>query len=319
VPLFTIGCNFSAGGKRACHAEFVTEQLPIESRPDSVDRTRYDDPVSVTLGISALPKEQMTDFHAFEGDASRAAPGEDEAFEALRDVIYGRSPALSWTTAFLIAGNSSRLAPLADGIVKRFIDLSRNDASLPTRQQAALLATSIAALDSPDFAAVQGQLIDLARNSDLRHSYPLLYLRLANAGAALYSIYRDQFLAKNATQAEKQLAALAVCRIGQADSELISAIKSEWTDQSGEVKDDNYRAALFVALVSLGQEGDLRNSMRSNSRVLRGWYDAVQAGRGRTKVGPNNCMPMEWPGDAYVPLFMAPRLRWTGEQWRAVD
>jgi hypothetical protein len=166
---------------------------------------------------------------------------------------------------------------------------------------------------------VQGQLIDLARNSDLRHNYPLLYLRLADAGATLYSIYRDQFLAQNATQAEKQLAALAVCRIAQADSEFISAIKSEWTDGSGEAKDDNYRAALFVALASLGQEGDLRSSMRSNSRVLQGWYDAVLAGRGRTKVGPNNCMPMEWSGDAYLPPIMAPRLQWKQEQWRVVD
>jgi hypothetical protein len=98
----------------------------------------------------------------------------------------------------------------------------------------------------------------------------------------------------------------------------MSAIKSEWEDESGEAKDDNYRAALFVTLAKLGQESALKNSMGSNSRSLQVWYDAVLSGRGRTDVGPNNCMPIAW-GGGYVPPFMAPRLRWTQQQWRSVD
>ena len=115
----------------------------------------------------------------------------------------------------------------------------------------------LTALGPAEFAGVQDQLIDLARNNNLRDKYPLLYLRLADAGPKLYSIYRDQFLTQNATPAEKQLAALAICRIGQADSELMAAIKSEWADELGEAKEDNYRAALFVTLAKLGQESAL--------------------------------------------------------------
>jgi hypothetical protein len=276
------------------------------------------------LGIRRLSKEEMTDFGRINWDyPARPAPGEDEAFDALRNVLDGRSPALSWATSFLIAGDQSRLAPFATGMARRFLDLSRSDnANVPGQpEQAALLAAGIAALGPAEFAKVQDLLADLARKDDVRDEYPLLYLRLADSGPKLYPIYRDQFLAQNATLGQKLLAVLAICRMGQADSELISAAKSEWAEpDSGETKPDNYKAALFVALTKLGQENELRVAAQSSSRILRAWYDAVLAGRGKTDVGPNNCMPMEWPrSNSYVPPSMAPRLRWVQQQWRLAD
>jgi hypothetical protein len=203
-------------------------------------------------------------------------------------------------------------------MAKRFRDLDGSDnANFPgRREQVALLAAGIAALRPAEFATVQGLLADLARKDDVRDEYPLLYLRLADSGLQLYSTYRDKFLAPDATQTQKLFAALAVCRMGQGDSELISALKSEWAE-SGDARSDNYRAALFVTLMKLGQGNELRAAAHSSSKVLREWYDAVLAGRGKTDVGPNNCMPMEWPGDyTYVPPSMAPRLRWVQQQWR---
>jgi hypothetical protein len=324
APFFTIGCRFSAEPpKRSCQAEFRTEELPIESRPDSVDRTLYDEPVSIMLGIKALSKKDMTEFRGFSADAGigallRSAPDEEAAFEALREIIDGRSPTLSWAMSFLIADDPSRLAPLAAGMVKRFLELSQNvKIDVPDRSgQARLLASGIVALRLTEFAAVQDQLTDLARKASTRDEYPLLYLRLADAGSKVFSIYRDQFLAQNATQPERLLAALAICRIGQADNELIAGIKSEWNESNtGEATDQNYKTALFVALLKLGQENMLKNTMRTNSRVLQSWYDAVLGGRGKTNAGPNNCMPMEWPGSSYVPAVLAPSLRWSREQW----
>jgi hypothetical protein len=322
IPFFAIGCRSSTeSSRRNCYAQFMMERTWIESRPRSVDLALYDSPASIMLGIRRLSKEEMTDFSRINWNfPPRPAAGEDQAFDALRDVIEGRSPALSWATSFLIAGDKFRLAPFAGGMARRFLDLSRGDnANLPGRRdQAALLAAGIAALGSTEFAGVQDLLADLARKDDVRDEYPLLYLRLADSNPKLYPIYRDQFLAQNATQSQKLLAILAICRMGQADSELISAIKSEWAESDSEdTKPDNYRAALFVALMKLGQEDELRTVPQSSSRVLRGWYDAVLAGRGKTDAGPNNCMPMEWPGgNIYVPPSMAPGLRWVQQQWR---
>jgi len=249
----------------------------------------------------------------------RAAPGEDAAFGALRDIISGRSPPLSWRTSFLIASNPSRLAPFAAVMTKRFLDLSQIGAfDVPGRlEQIRLLVAGIVALGSAEFATVQDLLSDFARrDNSIRDTYPLLYIRLADAGPKMYSIYRDQFLAQNATHRERLLAVIAICRIGQADSELISAINSEWAKfDSGELKDNNYQTALFVALLKLGQESTVKNSGRLTSQILKGWYEAVLAGRGKTDTGPNNCMPMEWPEESYVPGFLAPGLKWVNERW----
>jgi hypothetical protein len=327
VPFFTIGCKFSSEtSKRTCQAEFATERVPMESRPNSVDRTLYPDPVSIMLGIKVLSDDQIAHFHNSDvGDAPpmRAAPGEDAAFGALQDVVSGRSAAISWAMSLLIGSNPPRLAPFAAGMTKRFLDLSQTAAGVvPGRlEQARLLAGGIVALDPAEFATVQDQLSDFARrDNSIRDNYPLLYLRLADVGPRMYSIYRDQFLDQNATERDKLLAVTAICRIGQADSELISAINSEWAKfDSGEPTDNNYQTALFVALLKLGQESTIKDTGRPNSRILRGWYEAVLAGRGKTDVGPNNCMPMEWPENTYVPAFLAPRLRWANERWILAD
>jgi hypothetical protein len=204
-------------------------------------------------------------------------------------------------------------------MAKRFLDLREDGAAdVPGRlEQIRLLIAGIVALGPAEFAAVQDLLSDAARkDNSIRDSYPLLYVRLADAGPKMYSIYRDQFLAQDTTRRDKTLAVLAICRIGQADSELISAMTSEWAKfDSGELKNNNYRSALFVALLKLGQDSAVRNSGRPNSQPLKGWYDAVLAGRGKTDLGPNNCMPMEWPEDTEVPAFLAPSLKWANERW----
>jgi hypothetical protein len=322
VPFFTIGCKSSSEpSRRKCHAEFTTERVPIESRPDSLDRALYPDPVSIMLGIKSLSHYEIAHIRNSDvgGDLpTRSAPGEDAAFETLQAVINGRSPPLSWSTGFLIANHPSRLAPFAAMMTKRLIALRHGGFDVPGRlEQSRLLVNGIVALGPVEFATVQEFLSDLARgDSSILNTYPLLYLRLADAGPRMYSIFRDQFLAQNATQWEKLLAVIAICRVGQADSELISAIYSEWTKfDSGDLRDDNYQTALFVALLKLGQENLVKNSGRPNSPTLKAWYEAVLAGRGKTDAGPNNCMPMEWPEDTFVPRTLAPSLKWLNERW----
>ena len=133
--------------------------------------------------------------------------------------------------SFLIASNPSRLAPFATATTKRFLALIQTGAvDVPGQlEQARLLAGGIVALGPAEFATVQDLLSGVARrDNSVREDYPLLYLRLADVGPRIYSIYADQFLAQNATEKEKFGAITAICRIGQADNELISAINAEW-------------------------------------------------------------------------------------------
>jgi hypothetical protein len=201
----------------------------------------------------------------------------------------------------------------------RFLALNQGGAlDVPTRlEQMSLLITGIVALPPSEFASVADRLSDLIRrDSSIQGDYPLLYVRLADAGPKVYSIYRDQFLAQNATERDKTLAVIAICRIGQADSELLSAMNSESAKfNAGELKDLNYQSALLVALLKLGHGATSESSGWSSSHVLKRWYDAVVLDRSKTEVGPNNCMPMAWLESAYIPRSLAPRLKWLNDHW----
>jgi hypothetical protein len=326
-PFLWIGCQFHGSPpQHKCDADFIGERVPIESGPDGVDRDRYDDPVSIMLGIKKLADEEILAFRGFAANADAAEPvvtvrpvlGEDEAFDALQAVINGENPIISWTTGPSIAGNPARLAPFAASMVKRFLALSQPDKidAPGRREQAALLSTGIVALPQADFAAAAGQLSGVMRRGGAPEEFPALYVRLADADANMYSLYRDRFLAHDASRLERLLASLAICRIGQVDNELISAIRLRWMENDpSSTQDDNYKSALFISLLKLSQDDVKRTAAPTDSPVLKAWYDAVLAGRGKTEVGPNNCMPMEWPRAEYIPSGIAPGLRWSHEKW----
>ena len=79
---------------------------------------------------------------------------------------------------------------------------------------------------------------------------------------------------------------------------------------AGIVPDQLVPDNVIVTLVKLRQDGAVQTVHKLAPGKTRDWYEAVLAGRGGTDVGPNNCMPAEWPDDGYVPASSAPRLKW---------
>jgi hypothetical protein len=317
-PFVTVGCDF------------VEQREPIHGTPPNVDRQRFDDPVSVMLGIKVLSDEtiaKLPDDPGFGEVAARAPPPAEArdanaAVAALRAILAGQSPSLTRDMNFAIASDPSRLAPLAPSMAKRFVELNRPDASeIPgRREQAELLAVGLAALNRADFAAIAEPLAPVLRADAAAQDYPALYLRIADVGAAAFPFYRDRFLSHDSSRGERLLASLALCRIGQGDGELISSLKSQWSlsDPTGK-RDNNYKAALFVALLSLGQADYARKAPKSDSSLLNSWYAALLSGEGRTEAGPNNCMPLEWPADGSAPANLMPSLRWSQREWVASE
>ncbi len=324
-PFLTIGCRNSGDRSRDCDANFILRRQAIDSVPESVDRTRFDDPVSIMLGVRKYSDAEFGDFQGFaankvEAERPAKAPvvGDDAAFKALQAVVDGQSTPVDWTMGAELASQPERIAKLAGGMAKRFVAINQPDApdEPGRREQATLLAEALASLPPREFAAVADPVSGIVRRAGAWQDFPVLYVRLAGVGPKMYAFYRDRFLASDATRQEKLLAALAICRIGQADGELSAAIKSDWSDQTaGAKRDSDYKTALFVTLLKLGQRDVLRAAGPAESALRESWYDAVLAGRGETDVGPNNCMPMEWPRGDYIPPGLAPRLRWTHQQW----
>ena len=128
IPFFTIGRKFSSEiQRRTCQAEFGTERLPIESRPNSMDRTLYPDPVSIMLGIKALSDNRNCTFS--QSRRWRCPPNTRPSRRrrgfrrAAGRQLMDEAQLISWAMSFLIASNPSRLAPFATAMTKRFLAL----------------------------------------------------------------------------------------------------------------------------------------------------------------------------------------------------
>ena len=206
-------------------------------------------------------------------------------------------------------------------MAKRLVELiaANKPEPLARRQQIIALSTGLAALQPSDFASVGDGLSDLLRREAAWDSIPALYLRLADLGPRLYPFYRDRFLSRDAGPVERLLASIAICRIGQADNELISAMRAEFSGNAPDrASNDNLKASLFVTLLKLGQETYLRATNQTETAALKAWYGAVLSGKGKTEIGPNNCMPFEWPRAEFLPEFVAPGLTWWDGTWQAL-
>ena len=296
LPFLRIGCTFSpASSARRCEADFITERVAIESRPRTIDRDVYDDPVSIMLGIRKYSASDL---------AERKTAPVDPGVEAVsRPRPWTRTPpwrpSKTWSADKIrrcpgrwsraSGQNPARLAPLAAAMANRFIELDRTGSSDAPgkRLQLALLAAAISALDPLSFAAVEDRLTDSPGRDHVRQEYPLLYVRLGDVGQKLFPIYRDHFLAKDATLVDGLLAALAICRIGIADSELISEMKARLLNNDGDAPIDvAYRTALFVTLIKLGQENPTAGSSRLGIACLAVLAQRRPGGKGAQRRRP---------------------------------
>ena len=319
LPFVTIGCTYAGGASGQCSAGFVTQRLIIESRPTSVDRGLYDDGLSVMLKIAARSDKDSVRTHDLKVSAVTAAPSEvdgaeDAAFAELEGLIKGGDNELSSTVARTVANNPLRLEPLASLLVSRFLDLYRTKPpKAPGRQRnLSLLAMVISALSPSAFSAVQDQLAPLLGEMS---AYPLLYLRMADLGVAAYPHYRDRIMSNDVSDAELTLSILAICRLGFADDELVSSMKAKLETSNDTDAKPELVSAIVVTMMKLGQENFAAEINLSGPAWLQTWRSEVLSGKGRTQVGPNNCMPAEWPLDQEIPPVMAPGLVWARRGW----
>jgi hypothetical protein len=323
-PYLLIGCGLvdqPAGWK--CFAGFNRHLNTIDGIPDSVDRAKFDDPVSVMLGIRKYVPADLTNFSGFASnlpvlDAVHEEPEkvENNVFDLLTAVIDGKNPKVPFNLGYSLATNPDRLAPLADGMAQRLLALVHADvrATPNWREQLEALAGAIGALPHDAFISVAGTLFDAVKaNPDLAlRKYSLIYVRVGEAGAMALPFYREQFVENEIKGWERMFPVLALCRIGEADADLIEEMKRRYNavDLQGGGDPVNYKTALFVTLLKLHQESFLREN-HPDKDARDQWYAEVLAGKGLTRIGPNNCMPEEWPLTIYATPEIASSLKWS--------
>jgi hypothetical protein len=319
LPIGTIGCGAVLGTPEwRCNADFSRTHVQIDAVPAGVDRSRYDTPLSVMLGLPKYTSDELANFRGFPQNdavvarlAEEPSRVEDEIFAHLADIIAGNNPKPNESMAYNLWKNPSRAAPFARAMIKRLAEL--NDASPPGPPnrfaQMRALISALAALSPDVFAGVADQVMAMIQQvPDASYRLDLLYLRAADVGPSALPFYKREFLTAKIEPERRKLPVLAICRIGQADEDIIAEMKARFLREG---KDFDYQSALAVTLIKLGETSFVRDHMDATPRGL-GWMEALLRGEGTTETGPNNCTGWRSVSSNYVPPNMDPRLYFGG-------
>jgi hypothetical protein len=310
----------------------MRSNLIIDGTPEGVDTSIYDTPVSIMLGIRKYPPGALKDFRGFPQNANvlqaverERAAVEDQAFATLETVLAGGALGKFYNLGYALAQNPTRLAPYAERMARRLAELEAADPPAPPgkkrsyrttrRDEPRALATALAALSPQAFAPLTGRIFALAQRERFWDEYAALYLRAADVGPEALDFYKTAFLQRQVEPRYASLPVLALCRLGVADPAVVAEMKAQYLPPEGQKsRQEEVQAALFVTLLKLGEADFLRASEALASRRDRAWREALLSGKGRTAVGPNNCMTEAWPG-GYRPKILAPALLRTRNGW----
>ena len=319
-PLLRTGCVPGSGQPAwRCLADFDLTQMFIDAIPAKVDRTQFDTPETIMLGIA---KRTASDFANFRGDkqsdaalarvAQEPKRVEDETFAILKSILDGETPQQPLgIVSYTITENPERLAPLSGAMAKRFAEFSklrRSDARRVVADQYLILANGLAALSPEAFGKVSDTVFDIIQNDTAPDPFPALYLRAAGSGTKTLAFYEKQFTSGRFAGSTREYPVLAICRIGQASPDVVSEMKQQFANADGSYSESEYKSALLVTLVKLGEQAFVEANRQVMHATFQTWTDSVLAGEGTTETGPNNCIGRKWSHD-YIPASMQPSLR----------
>jgi len=319
-PLLRIGCVPGTGQPTwRCLADFSPSQMFIDAIPEKVDRTKFDTPETIMLGIAKRTASDFLDFRGFKRNdaalariAHESSRVEDEAFDILKSILESRDPKLPLgSVGYSIAQNPERLASFAEAMAKRFAELNQLRIGVsqgPIVAQYFIVASGLAALPPEAFGKVSDAIFDVIQQDKMSDPFSVLYLRMAGSGTKTLAFYEKQFTSGRFAGSTREYPVLAICRIGQASPEVVSEMKQQFAIADKSYSESEYKAALLVTLVKLGEQTFVEANRQVMHANFQAWTDSVLAGEGTTETGPNNCIGRRWSHD-YMPAAMQPSLR----------
>jgi hypothetical protein len=319
-PWLAIGCGLNSGAPSwDCFAGFWRTPEEIDALPPGAPAGRL--PEALMLGLHKYTPAELAAFRGFPENAEAVARAGQEAervtdavFATLEAILAGGSPELPHNMSYAIAREPARLAPLAERMASRLVELQAGPAARKDGEMMGVLASGLAALPAEAFGRVAAAALAAVRAGADPKSHPTLYLRAADYGAAALPFYRAELMRPH-PPLTRALPVLALCRIGEADAETISEMKTRILGPEA-AKDRRYQSALFVALARMGEAEFLRSNLETLSDKQRDWMETVLAGDGDVDGRPNNCMSHEWGltghlGEALQPALKRLRGKWS--------
>jgi len=350
LPTVAIACG-SNGDKPAweCFTDFDRSYELIDGAPKGTDKTLHDSPESIVLG---LRKYKRNDYATFTGDkrssaridridaypqeqAEQALVNKAELFAQFAEFVRDSGDDMIRNGGFVgykgtkfppddmadaIAANVGQLIPLRDAIVARFVRLAQANTGNSLKwyrllDRALVHLPRDAYVTMPDLEV--GQLLDALASQEGNKWFADLYEKMADAGPRTLSFYETDLAKGRST-----LAALAVCRIGQASEQTRAILRAEFMQHSKSDANDvdvGIASRMFVALLKLGDAAADANPTNLTREDVIGWYEALRQGKGRTDIGPNNCQGWDEPGHRYIrrwlPYSLRPALVYNDGRW----
>jgi len=297
-PLLRVACVPGPGQPTwRCQADFDPTQMFIDAIPAKVDRTQFDTPETIMLGIAKRTASDFANFRDYKQTGAALARVarepkrvEDEAFVILKSILDGENPQQPLgIVSYTIAQHPERLAPLSEAMAKRFAELSKlrsRDARRVVADQYLILANGLAALPPESFGRVSDTVFDVIQNDTAQDPFPALYLRAAGSGSKTLAFYEKQFTSGRFAGSTREYPVLAICRIGQASPEVVSEMKQQFAIADGSYSESEYKSALLVTLVKLAERSFVEANRHVMHATFQTWTDSVLAGEGTTENRP---------------------------------
>ncbi len=326
-PRLFLGCGLiSSRSAWECSADFMRKSEWIGTASADGEQA-LDAPVGVMLGIARYGEVDLQGFTGYPSNAEALARARNEAgrverevFDQLQGMLAGQNIKPPHNMGYSLSLQPDLLAPLAKPMTAMFVALLDSGVlSRPYRSDMLeMLGRAIPALPREAFGEVSGDLLAVAGSKDFWQRYPGIYLRVADIGPRALPLYRDHLLQGTLKGWLQPLPVMAICRIGQADAEVIEKLKREFVGldlSKTNFRNEAYREALFVTLIKLGETDFVAQAYPHENLRHPDWYKAVLAGKGETEVGPNNCAPRESNSWAVV-ASLRPSLTLRAREWQ---
>ena len=253
-PIGFVGCALnSAAPAWQCAATFMRDFQSVDTVPNSVDKTKFDSPASVMLGLRKYSDGDLANFKGFalnEPALARMADEprrvQDHVFATLERILDGEPVAPTFNMGYSLSLNPERLGPHAERLVARLDKLWDTPLTGDRRETDRALATAASVLPPSDFQKIADAALALVQRPDAAQRFPALYLRAADAGPKAFDFYKRAFLAEGKATFDRSLPVLAICRIGEADPETINEMKRRFQATESDYRNSFYKGSLFV-------------------------------------------------------------------------
>ncbi len=281
------------------------------------------------LGIPKYTDAELANFRGYPRNeailtylAEEPKRVEDHMFALLQELAEGGYPKVPVGIGFSVAKNPARLAPLADAMAKRFLELSniaveRDDAQEFNYRHEGL-AAALKALPEDAFVKIAPLLNAYLVEEPSFNKFSELRARAKRLSDPVTpAFFEADYMAAQGYR--RLLPVLAICRIGSASKAVTDEMKTRMLQQieSPSFDEDN-TSALVVTLLKLGERTFIQENRsglaKNGGPVFESWVEAMLSGRGMTKDGPNNCTTTRFNSRRPEPALF-----WSHGAWRPKD